>query len=566
MRCLSVWLPNWPIQRVIKDHAELKNRPFALYQPNSRGGFRVEFVSAAAREQGIEPGQPVADATARLGKKLRLFRHDPVADLRQLRQLAMDCEPFSPIIGFSNSVSDQLFSGWKDFPTKNLQAAHSVSKPKQARSRWRASSDAHVDTIRSGQVDHVEDTLVFDIDGIGRLFEGEQKLAEEVVNSFHRWGYTVRLAIAPTLGAAWAFSHFGNFEPFFVAKSDFASQLQTLPLAALRLPQKVIHELFELGLEKIEDILELPRESLASRFPQEVLWRLDQALGAISESIQPLKPQQEFEVAWDFFYPTHQAGAILAVLSQLTDRLVALLQAKGHGTSEVACKITCEPKALIVQSVGLYQASANAKHIFELLRLKFEQLRLPAPVASLSLQATRTSRLVPRQRELFSDERKDHSNEFAVLVDQLTGRLGEKGVVRPKFHANAQPEWAFREEPLVAFPLKRQPPSARRDKAHSGRHVSYPFAPLERPTILYQRPILIDVEGMFPDGPLNRFQWNQRAFHIESQFGPERIETGWWGKRGIRRDYYRVETECGAWFWIFRSLDNNQWFLHGEFG
>ena len=35
--------------------------------------------------------------------------------------------------------------------------------------------------------------------------------------------------------------------------------------------------------------------------------------------------------------------------------------------------------------------------------------------------------------------------------------------------------------------------------------------------------------------------------------------------RTIRRDYYRVETPTGQRFWLFRQLDESQWFLHGVF-
>jgi protein ImuB len=47
--------------------------------------------------------------------------------------------------------------------------------------------------------------------------------------------------------------------------------------------------------------------------------------------------------------------------------------------------------------------------------------------------------------------------------------------------------------------------------------------------------------------------------------GPERIETGWWSGEAARRDYYRVETETGARYWIFRDLAASTWFLHGLF-
>jgi protein ImuB len=52
---------------------------------------------------------------------------------------------------------------------------------------------------------------------------------------------------------------------------------------------------------------------------------------------------------------------------------------------------------------------------------------------------------------------------------------------------------------------------------------------------------------------------------VSHVWGPERIETGWWRGADIRRDYFLVETTAGERFWLFRSLADNTWFLHGVF-
>jgi protein ImuB len=65
---------------------------------------------------------------------------------------------------------------------------------------------------------------------------------------------------------------------------------------------------------------------------------------------------------------------------------------------------------------------------------------------------------------------------------------------------------------------------------------------------------------------------------VRAADGPERIAPEWWVWFGARqkppprtRDYYRVETESGARFWLFRDGlwrpedDAPRWFLHGFF-
>lgn len=54
---------------------------------------------------------------------------------------------------------------------------------------------------------------------------------------------------------------------------------------------------------------------------------------------------------------------------------------------------------------------------------------------------------------------------------------------------------------------------------------------------------------------------------LELAGGPERIETGWWDGRDVRRDYYDARTHSGLRLWVYRERDRSgRWWLHGVFG
>jgi protein ImuB len=54
---------------------------------------------------------------------------------------------------------------------------------------------------------------------------------------------------------------------------------------------------------------------------------------------------------------------------------------------------------------------------------------------------------------------------------------------------------------------------------------------------------------------------------LELESGPERIESGWWDGRDVRRDYYVARNPAGVRFWVFRDREpSGRWFLHGVFG
>jgi protein ImuB len=66
------------------------------------------------------------------------------------------------------------------------------------------------------------------------------------------------------------------------------------------------------------------------------------------------------------------------------------------------------------------------------------------------------------------------------------------------------------------------------------------------------------------------FRYKGKVHHIRKAEGPERIEQEWWLANGLHRDYYAVEDQQGARYWLFRLGHYNeeikpQWFLHGIF-
>ena len=54
------------------------------------------------------------------------------------------------------------------------------------------------------------ESILLDITGLAHLFGGETALAEAIVRDFARLGLAARVAIADTIGAAWAAAHYGR--------------------------------------------------------------------------------------------------------------------------------------------------------------------------------------------------------------------------------------------------------------------------------------------------------------------------------------------------------------------
>ncbi|MBL27960.1 MAG: hypothetical protein CMM50_10490 [Rhodospirillaceae bacterium] len=67
------------------------------------------------------------------------------------------------------------------------------------------------------------------------------------------------------------------------------------------------------------------------------------------------------------------------------------------------------------------------------------------------------------------------------------------------------------------------------------------------------------------------FRWRGRRHRVRRAEGPERLSPEWWRDDARARDYYRVEDETGARFWLYRDGlvrdgDPPRWYMHGLLG
>jgi protein ImuB len=234
----------------------------------------------------------------------------------------------------------------------------------------------------------------------------------------------------------------------------------------------------------------------------------------------------------------------------------------GEGERDADGKRAGKPRCRELQfCLDLFRPTAAAGHLAELLQLQFEQIPWSAAVQEITVHAPLTAPLEVRQGELFDEGAGDCQRQVALLIDRLSSRLGRERVLQPRLVADAQPERACRYVPLAGQPPRK------RSRAMPAA-TPPPQRPLDRPFQIQHPPIPLHILATASDGPPARFQLHlrnmgQRWHTIVRYWGPERIETGWWRGRTVRRDYYRVETDQHQWFWLFRQLHDGRWFLHG---
>ena len=497
------------------------DKPLLLLSRRTGNRLLVAAASPEARALGLHPGMAVSQARA-LVPGLDIRDDDPAADAEILQRLAL-------------------------FAARRWTPRAAISPP---------------------------DGLFLDLSGVAHLFGGEERMCRRIVAFCARAGFAARIAVAGTPGAAHALARFG---PGTICPvNGEAEALAPLPLAALRVEEPVLAAARRLGLETVGDLLPLPRGPLQRRFGKTLLARLDQALGRSGEPIEPVVPEEAPCATLRFAEPIATAEAIAEALGRLMDRLVATLSEAGLAARNLA--LLCDRVDGKVEriAIGTARATRDGAHLLRLLAMKIERIEPGFGLDEMRLVAGRVEPLGPEQPSLRGAQRRGNPDapaseagllrsarndeeeaDLARLVDRLAGRLGPRRLYRATAVESDVPERSVaRTGPLDSASLWPQWP---------------------RPVRLLSPPERVEnVVALLPDLPPRRFTWRGRAYRVARADGPERIHGEWWKRaaeaEGVR-DYFQVEDEEGARFWLYRRGDgvdsrtgDLSWYLHGVFG
>ncbi|MFO1317726.1 MAG: DNA polymerase Y family protein [Burkholderiales bacterium] len=385
------------------------------------------------------------------------------------------------------------------------------------------------------------DAVLADIGGSERLFGGLPRLAARLAGGARALGYAVRLGIAPTPGAALLLARTGRTQPVTDVRA-LPAALADVPLARVDMDDATRATLREAGITTFGEAAALPRDGLARRFGAALVDAIDHALGTAPDPRPPFVPPPHFASRLELPAPVHDAEALGFGVQRLVQELSAWLAARGLGVTRLTLTLAHErhvrqrgtPATVVPFALG---APARAPaHVLSVLRERLVRVALPAPVEAITLASDATAPLSGRSRGLLPGD--DADAVEVPLLDRLRARLGDDAVVRVATHAEHRPEFAMRDAALG---------DAR------GAQAPVPDAP--RPVWLLSEP-----------QPL--------AHLVETQpwvlrDGPERIESGWWDGRDIRRDYFIATTPAGETAWIYRDhrygQGDGEWFLHGLF-
>jgi protein ImuB len=290
----------------------------------------------------------------------------------------------------------------------------------------------------------------------------------------------------------------------------------------------------------------------------------------VPEVIEICRAPVEFAAARDFDFPVADRGAVAHHIGRLVRQVCRDLVHHGCGGLAWEVRLRRGADSPVRWTIELFRPAQSAAHVNELAQMHLEQCGELGLVDGVSVAVTRSVRIAERQQLLAADwiatPDTQPGDDLALgrLVDRFVGRLGAHSVLGARIVDDHEPARAGACPPLVGMTAHRKVDS-RAPRTPTGAKPRRHWQPLDRPLSLLQPPARLRCVSVAPAGPPHLVWHCGRRQRVVRQWGPERIETGWWRGPSVRRDYWRLETDGGSWLWVYRDLVDGEWYLEGLF-
>ncbi len=616
-----------------RDSVPLVEAPIVLWNENSRRGRLVVACSHAASELGVRVSMKLAEAAdlvrSSSNSRLRqsdsstspplIQRHDKGLDQRSLEQIAVSVQKqITPTVALEE-LAAKPWAGYPRHQCESLlcdvsgvshlfgdEAGLLVAVEAMLAARYVRARMAIADSLAAAwALAHEARMMPLKLVKKGLCQQSAGGMNSDLLSKLSLTGNLEGSEQRPDGMDDMVCSSKRVFYGGLIVNGDKGTlrAIEELPVQSLRLAVDTVSTLARLGVVSVRQLLSLPRSGLAARLGPELVRRLEQFQAEIDEPLKVHQAEAEYSVTLALEYPTTDLEILTDRIKRLASQLTSQLVVQQRGVLRLCCCMNLSGTQAVSLDVGLFAPTVDADHLSGLVVNQLNSVQIQDKVERLSLQVTLSGALRSSQAALFElDEQLGSATgmtgvALSRLVDALTGRVGRERVGYLELQNESLPELAFEVLPMAgnaSSPVEKRRKNAWQLNANRGpgRNESVVQRSLVKPTVgdalrrplsLLADPVPLRVAWHETDFSLRvsssrlpqRIRFNGVDHHVLNHWGPERIESGWWRGMTIRRDYYRVETDQGEWWWIFRNLvsraelqknrSSYRWMLHGRF-
>ena len=177
-------------------------------------------------------------------------------------------------------------------------------------------------------------TVVFDVDGLERLFGGYPEIAGKICNEARALGFNANVAVASNADAAICAAR-GFAGITVIPRGTEAARLRDLPMSVLDPSPETLETLERWGIRTLGAFAKLPSVQVAERLGQEGVKIHKLAQGLETRPIAPYAEALRFVEAIDLDYEIRTIEPLTFILSRMLDQICSRMKSRNLATHEV---------------------------------------------------------------------------------------------------------------------------------------------------------------------------------------------------------------------------------------
>lgn len=393
--------------------------------------------------------------------------------------------------------------------------------------------------------DTAPDTIVADLAGLGSLFGGEEKIAEELAKRGAGLGFNANVAVAEGIEAAILASR-GLPGVTLIAPGEEAKRLGVLPVSTLLPSPETLETLARWGVETCGALAALPVIQLSERLGQEGVRLHTLARGALARSLTLARPSVYFQEEMELDDAVEELESLSFLLGRLLDQLCERLAARSLSARVIRMEFDLErsfEKELQVSAPAAQQKliprkfekvltlpvpMRDSKLLLKLARLRLQSDPPPAAIIKMTLSAE-PDRPRSTQRGLFLPASPE-PEKLELTMARLANLVGEGNVGSPQLMDTYRPD-AIRIDRfrLGRFRLARENTGGRGKKSSGTLAGKTSASPIAKPASGFRffrpgLPVRVELRDGFP----SRIFFQGMRGEVAAASGPWRTSGEWW--------------------------------------
>ncbi|HET7131757.1 MAG TPA: DNA polymerase Y family protein [Gammaproteobacteria bacterium] len=383
----------------------------------------------------------------------------------------------------------------------------------------------------------VPESVLLEVSGSLKLFRDVEAIKAKLATEARSRRFTVRLCAAPTaMAALWLARAAAADVPH---TSELPGRVGALPISVTHWPDAAQAMLRDLGVRSLGECLRLPRDGFARRVGQSCLHELDLALGRRVDLRSDLAVPTRWRAAYDLQEETADRELFMQALERLLDRLAGDLRRRQAQVRSVRVTFRHLRRPPTSEDFDLAHPAHERERLANLLCDRIERIALPAPVIAIALSTGPFEAMSLEEADLFA--KTSATTAARALLERLRWRFGAAAVHGMGLIPEHRPERAWTKIETL--------------NGAAGAENSQPWRQV--------RPLWLLLDSLPLSSPEARRYYGGT---VQLCSGPERIESGWWDRYDIGRDYYVAVSSEGQRLWVYRQRQAGDWYLHGLFG